>query len=346
MPRLVPPAGQPLLDETDLDIVAAMHVAPRVPTAALAEILGLPVSTLSRRLVRLQEERLLRVVGRYAWELITSSNPYELWITSAPGRSRAVLAELLRIPDVQFVLQTSGPADLYANLFPLRGSDQEELLGSVIPSIPGVRAVDSRMILEPAKVGQAWRYHRLDDERVARLEQHAAVAAQPPLHDLGQLSDLEFETMRLLGANARVTAAEVGRTLGVSSSTAARAIRLLLQTGAVSPRVEMQSDLLGYPLHAIVTIDVQPRDVSRTLERVATHPSVRLLSTVTGSAPISLSGVFRGPTDLATFIRDDLGALQWVRSIQSVAGLRLQRRYWIDRDGPRLGAQVPDVLRR
>ena len=140
--------------------------------------------------------------------------------------------------------------------------------------------------------------------------------------------------------------AEVGRTLGVSSSTAARAIRLLLQSGAVSPRVEMQSDLLGYPLHAIVTIDVQPRDVSNTLERVAVHPSVRLLSTVTGSAPISLSGVFHGPADLATFIRDDLGALPWVRSIQSVTGLRLQRRYWIDRDGLRLGAQVADVLRR
>ena len=348
VPRPAPAAGQPqpLLDETDLDIVAAMHVAPRVPTAALAEILGLPVSTLSRRLVRLQDERLLRVVGRFAWELITSSNPFELWITSAPGQSRAVLAELLRIPDIQFVVQTSGPADIYAHLFPLRGSDHEELLARVIPSITGVRAIDSRMILEPAKVGLAWRYRRLDAERIERLEKHAAVESQPALHDLDQLSDLEFETMRMLGANGRVTAAEVGRTLGVSASTAARAIRLLLQTGAVTPRVEMQSDLMGYPLQGIVTIDVQPRDVSRTLEKVAVHPSVRLLSTVTGSAPISLSGVFQGPTDLATFIRDDLGALPWVRSIESVVGLRLQRRYWIDRDGLRLGAQVPDVLRR
>lgn len=337
---------QPLLDETDLDIVAAMHVAPRVPTAALADIVGLPVSTLSRRLVRLQEERLLRVVGRFAWELITSSNPYELWITSAPGQSRAVLTELLRIPDVQFVVQTSGPADIYANLFPLNGSDHEELLASVMPSIPGVRAIDSRLILEPAKVGLAWRYRRLDDDRVARLEKHAAVTAQPPLHDLAQLSEFEFETMRMLGANGRVTAAEVGRTLGVSASTAARAIRLLLQTGAVTPRVEIQSDLMGYPLHGLVSIDVQPRDIPRTLERVALHPSVRLLSTVTGSVPISLSGVFTGPADLAAFIRDDLGAMPWVRSIQSVAGLGLRRRYWIDRDGSRLGAQVPNVLRR
>lgn len=346
MHRSAPRASRPLLDETDLDIVAALHIAPRVPTAALAEILGIPTSTASRRLTRMQDERLLHVVGRFAWELITSSNPFELWITSAPGQSRAVLAELLRIPDVQFVIHTSGAADLYVNLFPLLGSDHEELLAVTIPSIPGIRAIDSRMILEPAKVGQSWRYRRLDAERTAALERHASIATEAPIDDLHQLSELEFETMRMLGANGRVTAAEVGRTLGVSASTAARAIRLLIHSGAVSPRVEMQPDLMGYPLNGIVTIDVRPRDIRRTLDALAAHPSVRLLSTVTGSAPVSLAGVFEGPAALATFVRDDLGALPGVRSVQSVAGLRLERRYWMDRDGLRLGAQVPDVLRR
>ncbi|SDH59185.1 Lrp/AsnC family transcriptional regulator [Agrococcus jejuensis] len=338
--------SRPLLDETDLDIVAALHIAPRVPTAALAEILGIPTSTASRRLTRMQDERLLHVVGRFAWELITSSNPFELWITSAPGQSRAVLAELLRIPDVQFVIHTSGAADLYVNLFPLLGSDHEELLAVTIPSIPGIRAIDSRMILEPAKVGQSWRYRRLDAERTAALEAHASVATEAPIEDLHQLSELEFETMRMLGANGRVTAAEVGRTLGVSASTAARAIRLLIHSGAVSPRVEMQPDLMGYPLNGIVTIDVRPRDLRGTLEALAAHPSVRLLSTVTGTAPVSLAGVFEGPAALAAFVRDDLGSMPGVRSVQSVAGLRLERRYWIDREGLRLGAQVPDVLRR
>lgn len=346
MHRSAPRAGRPLLDETDLDIVAALHIAPRVPTAALAEILGIPTSTASRRLTRMQDERLLHVVGRFAWELITSSNPFELWITSAPGQSRAVLAELLRIPDVQFVIHTSGAADLYVNLFPLLGSDHEELLAVTIPSIPGIRAIDSRMILEPAKVGQSWRYRRLDAERTAALEAHASVVTEAPIEDLHQLSELEFETMRMLGANGRVTAAEVGRTLGVSASTAARAIRLLIHSGAVSPRVEVQPDLMGYPLNGIVTIDVRPRDIRGTLDALAAHPSVRLLSTVTGSAPVSLAGVFEGPAALAAFVRDDLGALPGVRSVQSVAGLRLERRYWIDREGLRLGAQVPDVLRR
>lgn len=338
--------SRPLLDETDLDIVAALHIAPRVPTAALAEILGIPVSTASRRLLHLQEDHLLQVVGRYAWELITSSNPFELWITSAPGQSRSVLTELLRIPDVQFALLTSGPADIYVNLFPLLGSDHEELLSVTIPSIEGIRGIDSRMILEPAKLGQSWRYLRLDEERTAALEEHATVPTDARLSDLRQLSHLEFETMRLLGANARITAAEVGRTLGVSASTAARAIRLLLQSGAVSPRVEMQPELIGYPLNGVVTVDVRPRDIRNALDILAAHPSVRLLSTVTGSAPVSFSAVFQSPASFATFLRDDVGALPGVRSVHSVAGLRLARRYWIDREGPRLGSPVLDVLRR
>ncbi|ROR66838.1 Lrp/AsnC family transcriptional regulator [Agrococcus jenensis] len=342
-----PPGELPaLLDATDLDIVAALHIAPRVPTAVLADVLGMPTSTANRRLARMQQDHLLRTVGRYAWQLITSSNPFELWITSAPGESRAVLEQLLRIPDVQFAMHASGPADIYANLYPLRGSDPEELLTERIPSIPGVRAIDSRMILESAKVGQSWRFQRLADEQVATLEQHRTPVSEPPLRSLDDLSELEFQTMRALGANARVSAAEVARQVGTSASTASRAIRMLLATGAVSPRVEIQPELVGYPLNAVVSIDVRPRAVQSLLDSLVDHPSVRLLSTVTGDAPVSLYAVFAGPADLSRFVLDDLGSRRDVRSTSSVVALRLQRRYWIDRDGHHLGAQVEGVLRR
>ena len=344
MQRSSPHRG--LLDETDLDIAAALHIAPRVPTAALAELLGIPTSTASRRLARLQQERLLRTVGRYAWQLITSSNPFELWITSAPGQSRDVLAQLLTIPDIQFAMHASGPADIYAHLYPLRGSDSEQLLAERIPSIPGVRAVDSRMILEPAKVGQSWRFQRLSPEQTAALEEHVTPVTEAPLQDLEQLSELELLAMRELGGNARVSAAEVARKLDTSPSTAARAIRMLLQTGAVFPRVEIQPELLGFPLSAVVSIDARPSGLQQVLASLTDHPNVRLLSTVTGDTPISLYAVFAGPEDLARFVREDLGGREEVRAASSVVALRLKRRYWIDRDDHLLGAQVPDVVRR
>ncbi|MCU1540720.1 MAG: transcriptional regulator, partial [Arthrobacter sp.] len=42
------------LDQTDLDIIAALQVAPRVPANSLGEVLGVPTSTITRRLNRLQ----------------------------------------------------------------------------------------------------------------------------------------------------------------------------------------------------------------------------------------------------------------------------------------------------
>lgn len=336
----------PSLDDTDLDIIAALHVAPRVPTAALAGILGIPSSTASRRIARLQRERIIRIVGRFSWNLITSSNPYELWITSFPGKSNEVTAALREIPDIQAIAQTNGARDIYANLYPLRGSSRDELLVERIPSIPGVRAIDSRLILETAKVGQSWRFARLPEEIMTALEQEAETDVLPPVEDLDDLSELEFQTMRLLGANGRISAAEAARQLGVSTSTAARAIRMLLQSGAVTCRVEIQPQLIGFSLWAFIALDVEPSKISLTLDSLAQHPAIRLLSTITGHASVSMSGSFEGPTELASFVRDDLGSLPGIRAVSTATALREVRRYWVDRDGLRLSGDVIDVLRR
>lgn len=343
--RVIKSSAQ-LLDDIDLDIVAALHISPRVPSAALGEVLGVPTSTVSRRLAVLQEERLIRVVGRYAWELITSSNPFELWIRSAPGHTRAVLSELRRIPDLQLIMHVSGPAELYANLFPLQNSDHEELLAVRIPSIPGVQAIDSRMILKSPKVGQSWRVSRLSHDQMEALEKHGVPADREPFSDLESLNATEFETMRALGSNGRISAAELARTLNVSPSTAARLIKTILRTGAITPRVEIQPSLVGYPLNAVLSLDVAPSAVQDTLATLTSHSSVRLLSLVTGTAPISVVGAFEGPGSLAKFVQDDVGSLPGVRSVASVAGLRLERRYWIDLEGDRLSEQVPGILQR
>ena len=338
--------AEALLDDHDLDIVAALHIAPRVSTTALASILDTSSSTVYRRIARMQSDRILRVVGRYAWHLIVSSNPYELWISSFPGKSNEVVRELQQIADVQAIVQTSGSNDIYANLYPLRGSSDSELLVERIPSIPGIRALDSRMILETAKVGQQWRYPRLSEHQVAALEEQAAVEGQAPLTDLSDLTDLEFQTMRLMGQDGRISAAEAARRLGVSTSTAARAIRMLLQTGAVTSRVEVEQSLIGYPMWTFIALDLEPSQIKPATEALTDHPAIRLLCTVTGDSPVTMSASFTGPDAFAAFLRDDLGGLPGMKSVTSSTALRTVRRYWVEREGQLLGPAVQDVLRR
>ncbi|MFS0717886.1 Lrp/AsnC family transcriptional regulator [Arthrobacter sp. 1P04PC] len=334
------------MDETDLDIIAALQVAPRVPANALADILSVPTSTITRRLNRLQNDRLLKVIGRYAWPLILSGNPQQLWINCEPGRSGEVADRLRAFPDVQVVMTTSGSGDIYADIFPLLGTDINGLLSNEIPSLPGIRSVESRLVLDSRRVGQSWRIPRLTARQNEDLQAHVVPVSLPPLESLAELTDLEFGTMCELGRNARASAAEVARTLNVSSSSAYRAIQMLLGTGAISPRVEVEPAAVGFPLTAVVSLQVKPKFISQVLDKLGEHGSARMVSMVTGRAPVVFHGVFKDAKSLGDFITEDIGALPGIQSMDTRVATRITRRYWMDREGPYIGEQVEGLLRR
>lgn len=334
------------MDETDLDIVAALQVAPRVPANSLGEILGVPTSTITRRLNRLQNERLMKVIGRFAWPLILSGNPQQLWVRCLPGQSVQVAEQLKAFPEIQFVMTTSGTCDIYADLFPLRGSDVNDLTSNRIPSLAGIKSVESRLVLDSRRVGQSWRLERLSAAQAGALAAHIVPVNQPALRFMEELTDVEFGTMFELGRNARASAAEVARSLGVSSSSAYRAIQMLLATGAVSPRVEVEPSAVGFPLSAVISLQVKPKSIGTVLDRLATHNSARMVSMVTGKAPVVYHGLFRGPDDLAEFIIQDIGALPGIQTMDTCVGVNVLRRYWMDRESVFIGEQVEDLLRR
>ncbi len=335
-----------LMDDTDLDIVAALQVAPRVPANSLGEILGVPTSTITRRLNRLQNERLMKVIGRFAWPLILSGNPEQLWVRCVPGQAAQVAEQLKAFPEIQFVMTTSGTCDIYADLFPLRGTDVNDLISNRIPSLDGIKSVESRLVLDSRRVGQSWRLGRLSRAQTEALAAHVVPVNQPALDSMEELTDVEFGTMCELGRNARASAAEVARTLDVSSSSAYRAIQMLLCTGAISPRVEVEPSAAGFPLTAVISLQVTPKSIGSVLDRLATHDSARMVSMVTGKAPVVFHGVFRGPNELAEFITRDIGALPGIQTMDTCVGLNVLRRYWMDRDGVLIGDQVEGLLRR
>jgi len=335
-----------LLDDLDLEIVDALQIAPRVPLAALAECLSIPPSTAHRRMQRLIDERLLRVVGRADWSLLTDSNPYEVWIRVAAGRSREVADALQLIPEVQLVLETTGEADLHAAVVPFRTSDMYRLLSQQLPGIDGVVSIDSRLIIESVRIAQQWRSHRLRPEVATRLQAHHLEVDEPLPGSLAALTDVEFEAMRALSRNGRATAADLARDLGVAPSTANRAIQKILRSGAILPRVEIEPALLGFSLEVTISIDAEPGQFSAIARSLTEHPNVRMASVVTGPAPISVHAVFTSPGDFSRFVNNDLAQLDGVHGIRSAVVLRVARRYWMNRTGYRIEDQMEGLINR
>ncbi|WP_017624809.1 Lrp/AsnC ligand binding domain-containing protein [Nocardiopsis chromatogenes] len=333
------------MDELDLDLVAALQYAPRAPSSALAEVLDSSPSTVGRRLQRLQTSGQLRVVGQLDWSLVSDAHPRHMWLHAESGRAVEVARRLARMPEVQLVALSSGRADIYCVVHPSERTRATELLTTEIPSVEGVRAGQSDLVLRPITRADAWTLDRLPPERLEALrpyrthvpEQDDGAAAAS-----GPLTGDEIEVAGILHADARTGSGDVARELGVSQSTAYRLVQSLLERGVVRPRVEVEPERLGMHLEVILSLTVRPGAIAHVAEKLASHPSARYVSVVAGEVSLIHHGAFRDERELGRFITEDLAALPGVADVRSSVLLEVLRRYWIDRADGLLGeASLP-----
>nr|WP_312863420.1 Lrp/AsnC family transcriptional regulator [Spinactinospora alkalitolerans] len=331
-----------MLDELDLDLVAALQRAPRAPINVVADALGSSASTVGRRLQRLQAERLVRVIGQVDWTLLSDAHPRHLWVDTVPGRLQSVARRLAERPETQFVAMTSGRADVYCVVHPSSRERVKDLLTHEIPSVDGVVATQSDLVLRPVTRADAWRLDRLDPEALRILQPHTDVGGdEAPRASQEPLSAQEARAVRMLHHDARASSGEVARELGVSQSTAYRLVQSLLERRAVRPRVEVEPGLLGMELEAVLSLTAHPGSVADVADALGAHPSARYVSVVAGASSVIHHAVFRDEAHLADFLSDDLARIPGITALQVSVVLDVLRRYWIGRDGVRLEEPRP-----
>ncbi|MGC7094447.1 Lrp/AsnC family transcriptional regulator [Amycolatopsis lurida] len=324
-----------MLNEADLDLVAALQVAPRASAAVLAEALDMSASTVGRRLARLAEQRILRVIGQVEWSARAEGNPRHVWVTTQPGAAGRVAHALAQLPEAQLVAETSGRSDVYLAAHLRDRAQARELLTERIPGVPGVAGTHSELVLRALTRADSWRLHRLSEAQVdhlARAEEPVGTASTTGL----KVSEDERRVLGLLQLDGRITAAEAGRVLGLSQSTTYRLIQSILRRGIVRPRVEVEPALLGYGLEAVIALTISPGAIQPVAEELARHPSARYVSIVAGTTSVIHQGVFRNEDEMADFLTRDLAPLPGISALQVSVVLRMLRRYWIHREDGRL----------
>ena len=327
------------LDDEDLDLVAALQHAPRAPLSLLGEVLGVSASTAGRRLARLESDRLLRVIGQLDWPVSGEGNPWHVWMTTEPGRAPEVARRLADLPETSHVAVTAGQWDVYCSVQPARRDRTTELLTRTVPDIPGVRSARSDLILSATTKSDSWRLPRLSADQVRRLTEHAAQdEAVGTVKSASRLTEDELRTLRVLAADARMSAAQVSRELGIGQSTAYRITQSLLQRGLVRPRVEIEPGLLGYTLEVAIALTVAPSAMSDVARTLARHPSARYVTTTAGTSCVVHVAVFRDEDGLSEFLTRDLADLPGVTSFDVSVVLDALRRHWLDREDGRLAA--------
>ncbi len=148
-------AGAITLDEIDKAIIRELQVDGRMPYAKLGPAVGLSQAAVRQRVQRLIENSVMQVVA--------VTDPLRVGFTlqamigvRAEGDLRAIAEKLSAVPEVAYVVITSGGYDLLAEVVCEGTEELLSLLNDVIRALPGVAAADAFTYLHLQKQTYSW----------------------------------------------------------------------------------------------------------------------------------------------------------------------------------------------
>ncbi|MGF0237547.1 Lrp/AsnC family transcriptional regulator [Rhodococcus sp. IEGM1300] len=117
------------------------------------------------------------------------------------------------------------------------------------------------------------------------------------------LDRLDRRLLAELQVDARLSFAELGRRVGLSTPAAAERVRKLEERGVLRGyRAELDSHSIGYPVSAFIRLYVAAQDYAKVLSVIEGMPEVREAHHVTGDASFVLKVVAPSLVTLETLI--------------------------------------------
>ncbi|MFE3548670.1 Lrp/AsnC family transcriptional regulator [Streptomyces kronopolitis] len=320
----------PVIDDFDLDLIAALQTAPRASFDVLARVLDSSARTVARRYARLVDAGTMRVICETEWSLLAEGLPATVWIGTEPGRAPEVARALAARADTPFVSLASGAADIFCMLHGPTRADTTRALTTELPALPGVRTLRTEWMLRRLTSTSAWRLPRLTSAQITALAgQNTGVPAVHPRHT--PLSGLERDTAAALRNDARMPFSTLARTLGITESRARRTVAALLESGLLRPRVEVDPRDLGYAVEAVLSIGCRPGAVQRLAASLAGHPTTRFLALTAAASLFTHVGLFRDEEHLADFLTGGFEGSDDITSLECSLQLEVLKRYWTPR---------------
>jgi Lrp/AsnC family transcriptional regulator for asnA, asnC and gidA len=141
----------PGMDALDLMIIRELQNDPQQPQADIAKKLGASTTTVRRRLKRLLDERIIRIVAIADPRALGYNVRAMIGIKSRPGMLDAVAEKLASYANVHYELLTTGPYDLISWVV-FRDTDElSDFIRKELGDIDGIAGYESMLTLKVVK---------------------------------------------------------------------------------------------------------------------------------------------------------------------------------------------------
>ncbi|CAB5510721.1 hypothetical protein LMG26857_00002 [Achromobacter anxifer] len=316
--------GKPLapgLDETDLACLIALQADPRASWRELGAATGIAERTVARRIKRLMDADALRVIAEPDPLATGRGVVLHAWVRCRSGRVPEVADQLARLDISQLVVTLAGSADLMAELTLADAADMPHVVTRVLPSIDGVEHVEARLVLRPFRRAGQWRIQA----------QPSGAAETAPPQQPAALTDAEQRMVAHLMRDGRASLAELAEQAGVSEPTAQRLLQHMVERRALSFRVEVEPALVGFPVEAVISVQVRPQVVDALAAHLALDPNTRCLFGTSGASQLFWHVLCRDSLHLWDVVTRRLGELDGVLHSEVGVVMRAHKRCGIVR---------------
>ncbi|WP_329235592.1 Lrp/AsnC family transcriptional regulator [Actinoallomurus sp. NBC_01490] len=309
------------LEATDLQIIRALQIDPRVPFATMAAVLGLSEPTVSRRYGRMRRTGVLRVTGVVDPGALGQSQ-WMVRLRCRPGSGAAIAEALADRDDVGWVALSAAGAEVTCWVRSRSQEEREDLLGHKLPRATAVLDLESSVMLRKFLGGRGHYWAALTGvltpEQEARLgsagspfTESAVVVSRSP-----HLRDHDERLLAALAADGRASLVDLAAAAGLTPGRASRRLQTLVAERVVHIHVELSPAALGYHARANLWLRVHPSKTKSVGRALAQMPEVGFAAAMSGKDNLHALVRCRDLEELFAFTSDRVGALPGVEAAE------------------------------
>ncbi|MGX5396976.1 Lrp/AsnC family transcriptional regulator [Streptomyces anulatus] len=318
------------LDSLDRRLIHALQLDGRLPFSRIAAAVGVPERTVARRYHRLRSRLALRVVGLVDGRR-TGMLDWIVRVRCAPEAVETLAVLLARRDDTSWIAPLVGGTELTCMIrTPPPGDDGRRPFFEQLARTAGVREVGAACVLRPVAGVGGWA-GRMD--ALGGAEQRLLLPPRPeptgpadPTEAVPVLSPADSALLRALAQDGRADLGRLAAATGCSESTVRRRIGQLRDSGVLAFEVEIDPALFGYPIEALLWLDVPPGGLRAVAEALAGHQQVAFAALTTGPSSVFVMVECRSVSGLHAYVTDELAALHGITRIESAVTQRRTKR--------------------
>jgi DNA-binding Lrp family transcriptional regulator len=315
------------LDTVDHRIIAMLGENGRFSNVEIAAAIGVSHSTIKKRIDRLVEEGICRVLGVVNPEKVGFGTSVFVLMKTKPDMAAQVAESLARYPEVYWIGQVTGRYDIVAEVILRDAGGIFDLVTRDIARIPGILSLESLVATRQTwwrpmewrpSAGEAltadvdrwdlpvWRGDG-SSYRVGADDRGEAPAPE-------QLDETDIQIIALLQENGRRSAAEIARIVGINRLAAKSRIDRLLESGVCKVIGVVGRENLGLVIGVHVYIRTEPDKAVEVGDALARMPEIAWLSHTTGQFDILVEMYARTAEEALDLVAARIAPVPGVRS--------------------------------